>query len=722
MAAKEKAPEETFRGLTINETGRSKSVPMSQAKNGPQQADITRKRSGAKNAASKGKGVSVAAMRAADRWLVWEYVEFPGKRPRKTPLRKQWNKPENLLSYKEACAEQAAAPGRHLGFALGDGWHGIDVDGAFDTNGEMLPHAKEVWDACKGAYCERSPSGTGYKVFLYDSEPPSGAVIDVQNHVGRELYTRGRYFAVTGDVLEGCGKDVENSKACKGWRSIYAKLRGAAADRLTAATYGSDDAAILSALRLHTSERERQLRDALSILADRASDRETWVAWGHAIKAMGWDDEIAFAVWHDWASQAQWGYEGEDDCRHHWEGFKPQGKISVGTIFREAQIAAQAIESVASGSDGARYEPILEPKTMDASTEYVLKPFLIASDLVYFFGDGGMLKSTLIATLSALVSQGKTVLDLPQSRYCRQGGILWVSSKEEDTAQIYRRHVEQGGSLDNLEVSRANTVDKKTAQRVEFDAPRDLPALLRQTNSLFAARGGLPAKVVVLDTADALIAFPEGGENSTSAVKHALGRLSDIAREFEVAIVMLGHENKKAELDGRYRHSGSPAWVNESAMAYRLTKHPADQERWIGECLKRNGGRPFVFSFGRRTVFVLESPDEVPEEEADALSGAVDIRMEACVPRTNTLLPLDAGRPDTLPQRAAACVLAKLERGALGVYRQAVQKKLEAILSGPQWASTEALLREHRVVRKGSDTTGVYYGLDTTPALAASVL
>src|SRR5207253_6279345 len=85
-----------------------------------------------------------------------------------------------------------------LGFMLGDGFAGIDLDDVRNpTTGALTPEADELVKRC-ATYCEVSPSETGVKLFGrgvwsddWNRKPfPGGGEI--------EGYSTGRYFTVTG--------------------------------------------------------------------------------------------------------------------------------------------------------------------------------------------------------------------------------------------------------------------------------------------------------------------------------------------------------------------------------------------------------------------------------------------------------------------------------------------------------------------------------------------
>jgi putative DNA primase/helicase len=105
--------------------------------------------------------------------------------------------PDTWRSYSEAL--EAFATGRYAGIGrvIGaeEGLVGVDLDGVrgLDT-GHIADRARSLLDRLD-SYSEVSPSGKGVKVWVYADLPKS--------HVksGLEVYTRGRYFTVTGQML-----------------------------------------------------------------------------------------------------------------------------------------------------------------------------------------------------------------------------------------------------------------------------------------------------------------------------------------------------------------------------------------------------------------------------------------------------------------------------------------------------------------------------------------
>lgn len=364
------------------------------------------------------------AMREAKRWIVWRKMpdkHDPSKR-HKVPVQRRWNHPEQWMTFEEAC--ERLKRGLHLGFVLGDGWAGVDVDGAWDDQRKLRPHAKTAWEACKAAYVEHSPSGGGFKAFVFDEDLPLDSISDVEDHVGTEVYHhRGRWFAVTGDVLPGCGNNPRAPKAVQGWRDIAQALRAKKGQRIRAMEV-DDGAKLLKAYRRHTADGEQGLRDALSLLA--ADDYHDWVRFGMALKAMGWeDDEAAFQLWHEWSAKSG-KYPGEGACREKWGTFEPRGGVDVSAIFANAKEAADALPEPSSG--GAKLaQKLLAPTPltelsakelaeMKARPPRQLLPGLLAPGLTLLEGRQKSGKTYMALQLAAAIATGRLFLGVRPAR------------------------------------------------------------------------------------------------------------------------------------------------------------------------------------------------------------------------------------------------------------------------------------------------------------------
>ena len=99
-----------------------------------------------------------------------------------------------------------------VGFQLGGGFAGIDLDSCVDTKtGAIADWALEIID-CLKTYTETSPSGTGLKLFLKGTLPPGRRRLDLPD--GRiEFYDGKQFFTVTGirfekiSIIRSCNPD-----------------------------------------------------------------------------------------------------------------------------------------------------------------------------------------------------------------------------------------------------------------------------------------------------------------------------------------------------------------------------------------------------------------------------------------------------------------------------------------------------------------------------------
>jgi len=154
-------------------------------------------------------------MREARRWFP-VYVrlnEQTGKWDKKPAV--NWSNPENWKTYAELEHEPA------LGFALGDGFFGIDMDNCLDDAGAVLAERKplvdDVLSLCP-SFTEVSWSGKGLHVYGYARMP--AACKDATP--GLELYSEKRFFLVTGRPF-----DIEDLRPLRdiqaGVEALYAK-------------------------------------------------------------------------------------------------------------------------------------------------------------------------------------------------------------------------------------------------------------------------------------------------------------------------------------------------------------------------------------------------------------------------------------------------------------------------------------------------------------------
>jgi hypothetical protein len=150
------------------------------------------------------------------RWVAWKFVwkgnTKGGGKWDKPPVSAATGKvadctnPANQGTPSQAWRWLPGGKADGIGFVLGDGYIGIDVDDCRDpATGELSTLAQQLLSQFQ-SYAEVSPSGTGLKI-LGRGALPCGCR-NANKSLGIEVYDSGRYFTVTGHILEGSPPEV----------------------------------------------------------------------------------------------------------------------------------------------------------------------------------------------------------------------------------------------------------------------------------------------------------------------------------------------------------------------------------------------------------------------------------------------------------------------------------------------------------------------------------
>jgi hypothetical protein len=201
-------------------------------------------------------GLIPAALNALRRWVCWRWVRRKDKKgtwnwtkppidPKtgrfaKTTDAATWGTFDEALAYLEAHPDRVDG----IGFVLGDGYAGADLDDCRDSiTGEITAWAMDIIHALD-SYADVSPTGTGVKVLFLGQVPPG------HNRTGHiELYSEGRYFTLCGCPVPGCRTTVEDRQVqlealC---RRLFRQEQGGRAQ--TGGAVPADDEALLQKAR-----------------------------------------------------------------------------------------------------------------------------------------------------------------------------------------------------------------------------------------------------------------------------------------------------------------------------------------------------------------------------------------------------------------------------------------------------------------------------------------
>lgn len=172
-----------------------------------------------------------AEMRSEPRWVLWRTEEREGKAT-KVPVQTggqyaSSTAPKTWIAFEEAVRAFAAGMGEGVGFVLGGGWSGIDLDGA--VGGGIERWAEQVANRIQ-SYTEVSPSGRGLHIVARGAWPGKPNRVDLPSH-HFEAYDGGRFFTVTGrrriewpaaaedraEALAALHRDLSDLKAFLDW-------------------------------------------------------------------------------------------------------------------------------------------------------------------------------------------------------------------------------------------------------------------------------------------------------------------------------------------------------------------------------------------------------------------------------------------------------------------------------------------------------------------------
>ena len=96
-----------------------------------------------------------------------------------------------------------------IGFTFdGKGIVGIDIDNCI-INGKFTDEAIKIINQFKDTYIEISQSGKGIHIFFFDNDIANGYRLKKHRRGGFEVYEISRYFATTGNRVEGTGDSIK---------------------------------------------------------------------------------------------------------------------------------------------------------------------------------------------------------------------------------------------------------------------------------------------------------------------------------------------------------------------------------------------------------------------------------------------------------------------------------------------------------------------------------
>ena len=152
-------------------------------------------------------------------WLMWKAQHKDNGKIGKIPYYIENGKPKGggqdnadvCMNFKTAFEQAKKFKFNGVGFVFdGKGIVGIDIDDCI-INGKFTDEVIKIIEKFKDTYIEISQSGKGIHIFILDNEVAKGYRLETGQHRKGvyEIYEINRYFAITGNRVEGTGDNIK---------------------------------------------------------------------------------------------------------------------------------------------------------------------------------------------------------------------------------------------------------------------------------------------------------------------------------------------------------------------------------------------------------------------------------------------------------------------------------------------------------------------------------
>jgi len=196
--------------------------------------------------------------------------------------------------------------------------------------------------------------------------------------------------------------------------------------------------------------------------------------------------------------------------------------------------------------------------------------------LTLLAGDPELGKSFLTIDMAARVTSGSA---WPDGTPSVPGSVIFLNAEDELADTVCPR-LHQAGA----ELSKCAALAAVRSEADGLAQPLSLARDLRAVRETLLTRPD--CRLIVIDPISAYMGYVDS--NSNTDVRTLLFPLSQLAAEFDVAIVVVTHFNKKGSGRTIYRAMGSLAFVAASRSAWVLVRDPEDEGRRIFLPLKSN--------------------------------------------------------------------------------------------------------------------------------------
>jgi len=226
----------------------------------------------------------------------------------------------------------------------------------------------------------------------------------------------------------------------------------------------------------------------------------------------------------------------------------------------------------------------IEPEAQD----WLWDGWIPLGNVTLLVGEGGVLKSTVMADLAARISTSRL---MPDGARCLRGGIVWCSLEEQVNSQVVPRLISAGAAMSKIWV--LHEVSRKVERlgdpvKSPFMIPDDLEALERCVKRV-------KASLVIIDPLMAAV-NPKVSTFRGQSASALITKCQTMAERLGIAIVIIGHFTKGSSRNIINRIGGSKVFTNQVRSIIIVTRDSANASHSIMSLEKHScsGERPQI--------------------------------------------------------------------------------------------------------------------------------
>ena len=529
-------------------------------------------------------------------------------------------------SYDTTIAALATCDYNGIGFVFitDDHYAGIDIDGWLPGDIDVEKQAIHDAFAPKG-YVERSPSGNGIHIIV------KGIVPQGKRRAGVEIYSTGRYFTMTGDVIShGPIKDAQPELD-----AIFAEWTGSDTPlnsgdvALHNGLQVDDDAAVLRKVSFSNngSKFNKLLNgDIEDYNNDKSSADLAFCNFLHAVTQNGdqiWRILQNSALGRDKHNRSDYrdatlAKAKQQPPQPFWADMPmPSAELMANLTaqWEAKRNAATPMPAVAANLTSKAILPIIEAVDLigePPQRQWLVPDAIPQGNVTLIYGNGGDGKSLLALQLAVATAKGRSWIGWPVN--C--AGPALIISAEDDLPELHRR---------SAAIARAEGLRTADLTGLHISPMAGLDALLAipsrsggtlQPTPLLAALAErvstIRPAVIIIDTlADTF----GGNEVDRPQVRQFVGMLRKLAIDYATAVVVLAHPSLSGMSSGTGT-SGSTAWSNSVRSRLYLKRDERNPQIRTLELMKSN-----YSATGKQVILLWQNGIFVPVSHAESSSA-----------------------------------------------------------------------------------------------------